>query len=418
LLRESKLAQHPPNLGAEYRLTPIASEAIDRHGGIDRRVIDEAIERRRISRSTFVKTTGLLTALSVATTSTRLSAQTLKPVFPPPRPGKVHVLESNSQTVHVGVMDPAVPSVLTIESGDVVDYPKTWFMWGNEPQYGMSFEAREPIRRKYPQGPYSMAGPVAIKDAMPGDIVEWRMIKLRPAAWGWNSAPAGVGALPADFPTPYLKYFRFDDAREYADFGSGILIPLRPVQGVMALQPAGDAPVSAILAGPWGGNVNQRDLVAGTSLFLSVQVPEAKTWTGDSHAAQGDGVVDQTTIETAMDDLQIQYVLHKGVELTLPIAETPDYWITMGYSDKSLDEAIVNALRSAIAFISKAASLSEQDVYALYSIVGSFRVTQYAEQTGSAYTSISPKAVHGMLPKAVFAPDLVAKISNYLRPSG
>jgi hypothetical protein len=76
-------------------------------------------------------------------------------------------------------MDPSLPAVLTIDSGDVVQYPDTWYMWGNEPQFGMSFEDREPLRRKYSQGPYSMPGPVAIRGAQPGDVIECRMLKLR-----------------------------------------------------------------------------------------------------------------------------------------------------------------------------------------------------------------------------------------------
>ncbi|WP_236002336.1 acetamidase/formamidase family protein [Paraburkholderia elongata] len=132
--------------------------------------------------------------------------------------GHQHVVESNEKTVRVGVVDPKAEAVLTIESGDVVRYVNTWINWGNEAKYGMSFAEREPIRRKYPQGPYSLVGPVAIRGAQPGDLVECRMIKLRPISWGWNSAPRGVGALPREFDKPYLKYFRFDEERKYADF--------------------------------------------------------------------------------------------------------------------------------------------------------------------------------------------------------
>jgi acetamidase/formamidase len=207
----------------------------------------------------------------------------------------------------------------------------------------------------------------------------------------------------------------FDDARTTADFGTGVHIPLQPLQGVMSVQPPGDQPVSAILSGAWGGNIVLRELVAGTSLFLPVQVPGAKLWTGDSHAAQGDGVVDQTAIETAMEDLQIQYILHKGKALWGPVAETPTHWITMGFSDNTLDDAITTALRNAIAWISGATDLSEQDVYALYSIVGSFRVTQYAHQVGTVYSSVPAKTVHGMIPKTIFDPDVAKKISDYIR---
>jgi acetamidase/formamidase len=340
-----------------------------------------------------------------------------KPVFDPGENGTIHVLPSTKETVQVGAMDARLPAVLTIDSGDIVRYPDTWLMWGNEPTYGMSFEEREPIRRKYPQGPYSMPGPVAIRGAAPGDVVECRMRKLRPISWGWNSAPHGVGALPTDYAEPYMQYFRFDDERTLANFGTSVQIPLRPLQGVMSVQPASDKPVSAILTGAWGGNIVLSELVAGTSLFLPVQVPGAKMWTGDSHAAQGDGVVDQTAIETAMEDLEIQYVLHKNRTLSGPVAETTTHWIALGYSTDTLDDAITAALRNTIAWISAATDLSPQDVYALCSIVGSFRVTQYAHQVGTVYSSVPAKTVHGMVPKAVFHPDAARAISAYFRTS-
>jgi acetamidase/formamidase len=391
------------------------SDALLRTDEVAPEAIATAIELRRLSRSAFART-GFAGLMFGAAATRAATAQTTAgaPVFPAGTLGKIHVLLSTSETVRVGDMDPARAAVLTIDSGDVVDYPNTWINWGNEAKYGMSFDVREPIRKKYPQGPYSLIGPVAVRGAEPGDLIECRMIKLRPIYWGWNSAPSGVGALPSDFTTPYLHYFTFDDARTFADFGNGVKIALRPLQGVMSVQPAGDKPVSGIVSGAWGGNIVLSELVAGTSLFLPVQVSGGKLWTGDSHAAQGDGVVDQTAIETAMDDLQIQYILHKNHPLSLPVAETPTHWITLGFGDV-LDDSITNALRSAIDWISSATTLSKQDVYALYSIIGSFRVTQYAHQTGTVYTSVPTKTVHGMLPKAAFDPAVAARISAWLR---
>jgi acetamidase/formamidase len=396
---------------------PHAKLAPPRYDLIDRDAVAQAIERRRGSRIGSTQPYALLSPPLPAAGGGGMLAQAGGggPVFDPTRLGKTHVLPSNKDTVQVGAMDPALPAVLTIDSGDVVQYPNTWLMWGNEAEYGMPFEARERIRRKYPQGPYSMPGPVAIRGAEPGDIVECRMLRLRPIDWGWNSAPRSVGALPNEFADPYLHYLRFDDARTTADFGHGVSIALKPIQGVIAVQPAGDKPVSAILTGAWGGNIVLSELVAGTSLFLPVQVSGAKLWTGDSHAAQGDGVVNQTAIETAMEDLQIQYVLHKGRTLWGPIAETPTHWITLGFSDNTLDDAITSALRNAITWIGAATALSAQDVYALYSIVGSFRVTQYAHQLGTVYSSVPAKTVHGMLPKSVFQPDVAQAISAYFR---
>ena len=165
----------------------------------------------------------------------------------------------------------------------------------------MSFAEREPLRHRYPHGPYSMLGPVEVTGAEVGDIVECTLVTLRTIGWGWNSFPLGVGALPADFAEPYLHYFRFDGKRTVAEFTHGIRLPLAPFLGVIGVEPAGDQQTSAILAGSYGGNLVMRDLTAGASLFLPVAKPGARVWIGDVHALQGDGVVDQTAIETAAD---------------------------------------------------------------------------------------------------------------------
>ena len=124
----------------------------------------------------------------------------------------VHTVESTVETVRSGFLDPTASPVATIESGDIVSYPNTWFHWGNEAKFGMTFAEREPLRHRYPNGPYSMLGPVEVSGAEPGDVIECRLLSLRTRDWGWNSFPLGVGALPADFKEPYVHYFRFDDA--------------------------------------------------------------------------------------------------------------------------------------------------------------------------------------------------------------
>jgi acetamidase/formamidase len=329
----------------------------------------------------------------------------------------VHTVESTTETVRSGYLDPSAPPVATIDPGDVVSYPNTWTHWGNEAVFGMTFAEREPLRHRYPSGPYSMMGPVEVTGAEPVDAVECRLLALRPRDWGWNSFPLGVGALPQDFAEPYVHYFRFDAERTRTDYVDGIILPLAPFLGVMAVEPAGDDPVSAILAGPYGGNLVLRELTVGSSLFLPVAKPGGRVWVGDVHALQGDGVVDQTAIETAAEDLRIGYHLHKQVGLTAPLAETPTHWIGIGFGD-SLDDALVACLRELIAWLHSSSGISEGEAYALCSMAVSFRVTQYAHQTGSAYTSNPPKAVHGLVPKSVFPDELALRIAHWLRPGG
>ncbi len=233
-----------------------------------------------------------------------------------------HTVESTTQTVRSGFLDPAAPPVASIVSGDTVSYPNTWTHWGNEAKFGMSFADREPLRHRYPDGPYSMLGPVEIAGANPGDVIEASITRLRTIGWGWNSFPLGVGALPHDFAEPYVHYFTFDDARTTAEFTHGIKLPMAPFLGVVAAEPADDERVSAILSGSYGGNLVLRDLTAGSHLFLPVAKPGGRVWNGDVHALQGDGVVDQTAIETAAEDLEIRYDLHKDVPLAGPLVET------------------------------------------------------------------------------------------------
>jgi acetamidase/formamidase len=329
----------------------------------------------------------------------------------------VHTVESTPDTVRSGYLDPTARPVAAIAPGDTVRYPNTWTHWGNEAKFGMSFADREPLRHRYPNGPYSMLGPVEVAGAEPGDVIEVSITALRTIGWGWNSFPLGVGALPHDFAEPYVHYFTFDDARTTAEYTHGIRLPMAPFLGVIAVEPAGDEQVSAIVSGAYGGNLVLRDVTAGSHLFLPVQKSGGRVWTGDVHALQGDGVVDQTAIETAAEDLEIRYDLHKQVALRGPLAETDSTWIVIGFG-QNLDDALVACLREAIHWLAGAAQISEPEVYALASMAFSFRVTQYANQTGSAYTSIPPKAVHAVIPKSVFPAQIRDAIGTWLRPHG
>lgn len=326
-----------------------------------------------------------------------------------------HVLESTHETISPGVLDPTRPAALTIASGDVVSCPKTWTQWGNQAGYGMSFADREPLRRQFPSGPYSNLGPVVIREAEPGDVLECRMLRTRPIDWGWNSFPLGVGALPSDFDEPYVHYFRFSEDRTYADFVNGIRIPLKPSMGVFAVEPNGEEPISAILAGPYGGNLDLWELTEGTSLFLPVFKPGARVWTGDANAIQSDGVVDQTGIESAMEELQVQYWVRKDVSLAGPTIETSTHWIVMAFAD-SLDAALPNCVRTAIGWLSDHGGLNRRDAYALCSMCVSFRVTQWADQTGSVYSAVPPRTIHALMPKDVLGEQVLARVQASMRP--
>lgn len=324
---------------------------------------------------------------------------------------------SNQDSVRSGYLDPQAAPIAEVASGEKIRYLDTWTHWGNEAKYGMSFAEREPIRHRYPKGPYAMIGPVTVTDAQPGDTIEIHLDALRPIAWGWNSFPIGVGALPEDFSEPYLHYFQFNEARNHTHFVKGVSFDLRPFIGVIALEPAGEEEVSAILAGKYGGNLVLPDFTVGTSLFLPVQKPGGRLWLGNINAREGAGVVDQTGIETAAERLELTLTRHQ-VTIPGPILETATHWIYVGFSQDSLDDALVDTLRGIIAWLSQVTDLSKSESYALASMVVDFHVTQYANQLHSAYDVKPPKGIHGSIPKNVFSKADQRRIENALRGVG
>lgn len=197
-------------------------------------------------------------------------------------------------------------------------------------------------------------------------------------------------------------------------FRPGIRLALHAGQGLFATQPPGDKPVSGILNGPYGGKLGLHELVEGTALFLPVFHPGGRVWTGNSHAVQGDGMVNQTALETAMEDLRIQYVLHKRRALPLPLAETATHWIGVGFGE-TLDDALVQCLRQLIAWTSQALEMPPAEAYSLFSLAGSFRVTKFARQLQTVYTNKPLQTMHGMLPKAVLSPALQQRLSDTMR---
>ncbi|HEY7060638.1 MAG TPA: acetamidase/formamidase family protein [Chloroflexota bacterium] len=320
----------------------------------------------------------------------------------PEEEGVVHALPSiEGETVHVGVFDPALPPVLTIESGDTVSYPDTMTHYAGRLAFGMSAPERETLRAEYPAFPHSNVGPVALRDAEPGDVIECRILKVDPIDWGYNNSAPGRGTLPDDYDRPHVRYFRLDLDQMTTEFMPGVEIPLGPFQGILGVQPAGDQPAGSGPPGPYGGNMDLRELVAGTTLFVPVFHPGGKLWTSDSHAAQGDGEVNLTAIETAMREVRIQYVLHKQVGLAWPMVETPTHWISLGM-DPDLDEAHVICLRQMIQFLEAGLAMDPLDAYSLCSIAVTFRITQTVD---------GHKGVHGMLPKDLFRPDLRERLS-------
>ena len=326
--------------------------------------------------------------------------------------GRLHVVESNKETVRLGVFDANLPPVVTVDSGDTISFPNTWSHFMNEMQPGVPVEKLAEFRVANPgKGPHSIIGPIAVKGAEPGDVLEIRYKKLQTFTWGAvfnNPGALGTGLLPQDYAQGQVKYLDLDLGAMSAKFGPDISVPLKPFQGTLGLAPPdGYFPplspgvTSSVPPGPHAGNLDLSELSEGSTLFIPVWKPGALIFTGDSHAVQGDGEISLTALETRMQEMRIQVILHKQKNFAWPVAETDTHWIIVGL-DKDLNVAMASAARNAIKFLATRAKLSELDAYALCSIAVSFRVTQVVDIV---------RGVHAMIPKSLFTGSLRREIA-------
>lgn len=326
--------------------------------------------------------------------------------------GKVHVVDSNDKTVHLGVFDTNLPPILSIESGDIISYPNTWSHFMNQLQPGVPVDKLADLRKSNPgKGPHSIIGPIAVNQADPGDVLEIRFKRVTPFPWAGvfnNPGSLGTGLLAADFPQGQVKYMDLDLKKMNAQFAPNINVPLKPFPGTLGLAPPDGyypplAPgvTSSVPPGPHGGNIDLSELCEGATLFIPVWKPGALIYTGDAHAVQGDGEISLSALETRFQELRIQVVLHKQKNFGWPIAETTTHWIMLGL-DKDLNVAMQMAARNAIKFLATRGGMTELDAYALCSIAVSFRVTQVVDIV---------RGVHAMVPKSLFSGELRQKIA-------
>jgi acetamidase/formamidase len=263
---------------------------------------------------------------------------------------------------------------------------------------GMTLDELMAARQKYADrqiGGHTLTGPIYVKGAKPGDVLEVQIQKLVLADSGVNyhfPGRLGVGGLPEDFPAGQIKDFTLDLEKMQTTFAPGIILPLKPFFGVMGVAPRMGEKRTSSIPDYFGGNLDNKELVAGTTLFLPVNVAGALFSAGDAHAVQGDGEVSITAIETAMTEAVLQFFLRKDMKIERPMAETPTHWITMAFH-KDLDEAVKIALRDAIQFLSVAKGFTRDDAYALSSLAVDLRVTQIVDGN---------KGIHAMIPKAIF----------------
>jgi acetamidase/formamidase len=240
-------------------------------------------------------------------------------------------------------------------------------------------------------GGHILTGPVAIAEAEPGDVLEVQILKVDlDVNFACNGFGVGRGFLPMEYPYARWKIIPLDRDKMIGRFGPGIDIPLRPFFGSMGVAPAGG---KIDTAPPFvhAGNLDNKELVAGTTLFIPVAVKGALFQAGDGHAAQGNGEVDITALETYLSG-SFRFIVHKNRHLRWPRAETPAYYISMGFS-KDLKEATELALKDMIEFLVAEKHLSRDEAYMLASVAVDMNITQLVD--GNV-------GVHAMCPKSIF----------------
>ena len=246
-------------------------------------------------------------------------------------------------------------------------------------------------------GGHMLVGPIYVEGAEPGDTLEVRILDVTPRIpYGTVGANPGSGALPDLVARPFNTVVLLDLKRNAGIFDENVEVPLAPFNGVMATCPA-DSEGPDRRSGPpgvFGGNLDCKELVAGATLYLPVFQKGALYYTGDCHAAQGDGEITVNAIETA-NVSTLQFIVHKGKKLTAPRAENATHYITFGL-DPDLDNAMRMAMIQTVDFLKEKQGYDFFHAYALTSIAVDFRVTQVVDKT---------LGIHGMIPKRLFVKD-------------
>lgn len=319
-----------------------------------------------------------------------------------PRAPKTHRLEATPGTVAYGYYWSEARPVLRIASGDIIDVdtlltnsPTGLQRAGVPPekiQESLKAIVTEVTGDRRGPGGHILTGPVYVDSAQPGDVLEVKVLSIDLAIdYGYNGCS---GFIPANCDRSVgQKILQLDKKTMTSEFMPGIVIPLKPFFGSMGVAPAPESGrVSSNPPGRHAGNLDNRELVAGSTLYIPVFVPGALFEIGDGHAAQGDGEVDQTAIETSLRG-RVQLTVRKDMKLVWPRGETSTDYISMA-SDEDLKAATTLAIQEMVDFLASDRKLTKHQAYQLVSIAGNVAITQLVDRP--VY------GVHVKMPKSIF----------------
>ena len=311
-----------------------------------------------------------------------------------------HHLKASGATCHWGFFDAALKPKLVIASGDTVTVDTVTGAPEVHPKPGSGFTTPPEIADVHAHAEktlpgHILTGPIAVEGAKPGHVLEVRIedIQLR-QDWGYNVIRPLAGTLQSDFHATRLLHIPLDLNAKIGKLPWGLELELAPFFGVIGTAPPPAwGRVTSIVPRAFGGNLDNKEMVAGATIFLPVFVEGGLFSCGDGHAAQGDGEVCVTAIETALQG-RFTFILREDLSFAYPRAETPTHYLTMGM-DPDLDRCAEMALRDMIVLIGEVAGLSREDAYTLCSIAADLRVTQ---------TVNGSKGIHCMLAKKLLVP--------------
>ncbi|MBV9717480.1 MAG: acetamidase/formamidase family protein [Solirubrobacterales bacterium] len=287
---------------------------------------------------------------------------------------------------------------LAIDSGDTV---VVWTRDVSDNQIGPDSDASVIAGLDFDRL-YPLAGPIGIRGAEPGDTLAIEVLDIHTQGWGWTAVLPGLGLLPDDFPDAYLRIFDLSHG-DVAYLREDIAIPLEPFFGTMGVCPAGARAQPVMPPGTFGGNMDTRQLIRGSTLYLPVEVPEALFSCGDAHGAQGDGEVCVTGIEAPMF-ASLRFTLQKGRAIPAPQFRTPapltprvdsaPFYGTTGVGG-DLYVASQDAIRAMIVHLTSTYGLGREDAYVLCSLAVDLKISEIVDA--------GQYIVSALLPEAIFA---------------
>lgn len=307
----------------------------------------------------------------------------------------MYIIESTRETLR-GTFSRDYPPILTIDPGDSVRFSTLDAGWNLEPP-SKPAEERQRFEPRVPgqDDGHPMCGPIAIRGAEPGMTLEIQIGDIRPGSWGWtggggqdNKVNRSLGVVGER----HALIWSLDADAKIGRNQHGHTVALKPFMGVMGMPPPEPGVHTTTPPRIWGGNIDCKELVAGSTLYLPIPVSGGLFSVGDGHGRQGDGEVSGTAIECPVERVDLTFHLRDDLALTTPRAHTPAGWLTLGFHE-DLNEASLIALGAMLDLMSEQRGLARNQALALASVLVDLRITQIANRVWGVHAVLPHNAL-------------------------